>query len=69
MNKILIRDSDCFDAWCRVEASGVGIHGRDRINSMYRPVSYPCVLAYHWHEDSYSRDWLEYEYVYPSDFN
>ena len=72
MNKTLIQDKDDFNYWKDEEIVKKSYY-RDRI---IRPVGYPdvpptfypCLIVWDVSEDSNSRVWIDYEYIYPSDF-
>ncbi len=68
MGKELFTNEAQFEFWKEAEKTPVGSR-TNSINNMGAPYSYPCFIVYYWYEDYQSRDWLEYEYVYPADFD
>ncbi len=52
------------------ESKHVGSHGQQSLKRLLAPESYPVIIVYSWSVDSWSsKDVLDYDYVYPYDFD
>lgn len=69
METFLVNSFDQFESWrTRQRKENPSPRAKQLIADVSPPVEYPTILIFHWSYGADDRDWLDYRWVYLSDF-